>query len=418
MAEWGRTTANVLWTIVLATFVIAAVVNIAIDEELGGGESADLVPPWLLGRLVAQGRGADAYDPPSQFRELRSMVDWGGPPLDNSKERQRTRLPPHRADFLDSPQIRANGLCPYPPTAALLYSPLGRLWFADAADVLRYVNLGLAVICVGVLYRAVEGRVGLLVCAAMVLYYPGLYYTLQLGQNSLLTFALLAGGWAELVRGRDVFAGVVWGLLAYKFHWLGAVGWLPLAMGRPKVLIGMAVSAGLFGAASLAAVGVAGWSRWFVQGQAYDHVYAFDLMFRDTLLGQGCDLRCMAFRLGPDLPASLVRPLAWAFIAGVIVISWWCHRRRTNVTALLFGACLASPHLYYYDQVVFLLPLVHMWGQRRTFRTWQWMAASSLTVAFYGSLLVMQYYEWEGPPTATLVVLGLWLLSLTLRERA
>lgn len=418
MAGPARIVARILENVLLAALVIAGVANVALDEELGGGESADLVPPWLLGRLVAHGYGPDAYDPAIQFRELRSMVDWSGPPANDTPEHRRTRLPPHRLDLLDSPQIRANALCPYPPTAAILYAPLGRLWFADAADALRYVNLGLAVLCVGLLYRAVEGRVGLLVCAAMVLYYPASYYTLQLGQNGFLTLALLAGGWAELVRGRDVLAGLIWGLLAYKIHWLGAIGWVPLAMGRPKVFVGMAASAGLFVAASVAVVGVAGWSRWFVQGQAFDRVYAFDLMFRDTLLGQGCDLRCMAFRLGPDLPALLVRPLAWAFIAGVILVTAWCHRRRPNATALLFGACLASPHLYFYDQVVFLLPLTHLWGRAADLRVWQFVAAYLLSLAYYVSLIVMQYYEWEGPPTATLVVLGLWLLSLTVRGRA
>lgn len=418
MAGRARIVARILENVLLAALVIVGVVNVVLDEELGGGDSADLVPPWLLGRLVAQGFGPDAYDPAIQFRELRSLVDWNVSSADATPEYRRTRLPPHRLDLLDSPQIRANALCPYPPTAAILYAPLGRLWFADAADVMRYVNLGLAVLCVGLLYRAVEGRVGLLVCAAMVLYYPASYYTLQLGQNGFLTLALLAAGWGELVRGRDVVAGLIWGLLAYKIHWLGAVGWVPLAMGRPKVLVGMAASAGLFVAASVAIVGATGWSRWFAQGQAFDRVYAFDAMFRDTLLGQGCDLRCMAFRLGPDLPAPLVRPLAWAFIAGVILVTAWCHRRRPNATALLFGACLASPHLYYYDQLAFLLPLTRLWGWRADFRPWQWAIAIALAIAFYGSLLVMQYYEWEGPPTATLVVLSLWLLSLTVRGRA
>ena len=47
---------------------------------------------------------------------------------------------------------------------------------------------------------------------------------------------------------RSGMAGLWWGLLAYKVHWLLAVGWVPLVIGRRRVLLGMAVSAGLLAA--------------------------------------------------------------------------------------------------------------------------------------------------------------------------
>ena len=84
--------------------------------------------------------------------------------------------------------------------------------------------------------RATAGRVGWPLAAAAVLCYPGLLYTLALGQNAVITLALWSLGWMALVRGRDFTAGLCWGLLVYKVHWVVAVGWLPVYLVRPRAL--------------------------------------------------------------------------------------------------------------------------------------------------------------------------------------
>src|SRR5207248_5904148 len=115
--------------------------------------------------------------------------------------------------------------------------------------------IGIAVVA-AVVFGNVTGRVaGMLTAAVVILCYPGTEYALHLGQNSHLTLAVLALGWRAFVRRQDVIAGLWWGLLAYKVHWLLAVGWVPLVVGRPRVLLGMAASAGALALAATALLG-------------------------------------------------------------------------------------------------------------------------------------------------------------------
>src|SRR5262249_7523352 len=201
-------------------------------------------------------------------------------------------VPPHRLQLLKAPQIKDIGICPYPPTFALLYAPVCRPAFNEAALTLYFISVGLALIAATVINQTTGERlsglpaaialatfagvqsvivmaevswlvlilasVAVATAAALVfgrvsgrpaswfaagtavLCFSGVGTTLYLGQNALLTLCVLALGWHDLIRRRDLVAGLWWGLLAYKVHWLLAIGWVPLVTGRPRVLVGMA----------------------------------------------------------------------------------------------------------------------------------------------------------------------------------
>jgi Glycosyltransferase family 87 len=439
--------------IVLALILAYLLADLLLGAGDLAGASDDLVPQWALAHLAATGRRADAYDFDTQVDFLKSL-----------------NLPAHRLRGLDQPHMKGIGVCPYPPTFAVLYAPICRLPFDLAALIVYFGSIGLALLAAWAIGDATGGRlsglpaalvlpvagsvqsllafgqcpwpiialglVGLVVASAwafgqlsgrwssaltaaiVILCYPGTVYALRLGQNSLLTLALWALGWRELVRRRDVLAGLWWGLLAYKIHWLLAVGWVPLVIGRPRVLLGMAATAGALALAATALLGPEAWGRWLAQVAAIDHVYAFDPEFREQLLPLGCDLRSLSMRY---LPVGVGRFAGWAAIAAVILGTAVWYRRRpaadpagSEGPGLLFASGLTAAHLYYYDETVFLLPLLVLWSYRPTLAWWKFVTLIGLTVVYYWAIRYLQDWSgaWKGPPVWTLVVVALWLFSL------
>jgi hypothetical protein len=243
-----------------------------------------------------------------------------------------------------------------------------------------------------------------------------------LGQNALLTLCVLALGWQDFVRRRDLAAGLWWGLLVYKAHWLVALGWIPLVTGRPRVLVGMAASAGALALAATAFLGPESWARWVHQAAELDRVAATDPDFREYLLILGCDLRSVVYRY-IDTP-NVSRVAGWAAIAGVAAVTAVWYRRRPAAdpagregAGLMFACGLTAAHLYYYDETVFLLPLLILWSYRPVLRWWQFVTLILLTAAYYvaARYVVVWSLAFEGPPVQTLCALALWLLSLTVK---
>jgi hypothetical protein len=422
------------------------------------GASDDLVPQWVLAHLAASGRGADAYDFETQVAFMKSLD-----------------LPPHRLTGIDQPHMKGIGVCPYPPTFAVLYAPVGRLPFDVAAQVVYFASIGLALVAAWAIAGATGGQLsglpaalvlsiaasvldgllllgqerwqtmalssaalaavaawvfgqvasrtaGVLTAAVVILAYPGTDYALRLGQNSHLTLALWALGWRALVRRRDLAAGLWWGLLAYKVHWLLAVGWVPLAVGRPRVVLGMTASAGALALAATALLGPEAWGRWLAQVAAIDRVYASDPEFRQYLLPLGCDLRSLSMRY---LPPGVGRFAGWAALAVVAAVTTVWSRRRPAAdpagpegAGLLFASGLTAAHLYYYDETVFVLPLLVLWSYRSALAWWQFVALIGLTAAYYLAVRYMQVWSGAlaGPPWWTLVVVALWMLSLSVKS--
>jgi hypothetical protein len=395
-----------LWrTLLLAVVVAYALADVLLAAAEMDGASADFFPQWVLAHLTATGRRADAYDFTTQAAFIKSLS-----------------MPPHWAELLKLSHIKDIGVCPYPPTFALLYAPLGRLSFEQSAMVLYFASVGMALIAAGTIGRSVAGRVSSLMAAFAILYYPGFRDTLHLGQNSLLTLTLWALGWRELVRRRDLAAGLWWGLLAYKFQWLLAVGWIPLVIGRFRILLGVTISTGILASVATALFGPAVWGRWLSQVAALDHVYVYDPAFRENLLFLGCDLRSVSLRYfgSPEFG----RIAGWAAIMMVAVTTSIWYRRRPGADpagpegpGLLFASGLTVAHLYYYDETAFLLPLLVLWSHRSILTWSQFVILTGLTAGYYAADPALAIWGGPsvGPPLWTLAVVALWIFSLTAR---
>jgi hypothetical protein len=397
-----------LWRLLILALLLAyALADIGLEAMRKDGAFRDLVPQWALAHLAATGHRAAAYDFDTQAALLKSS----DVPLH------------HTFTLLGMPHVAGIGVCPYPPTFAVLYAPVCRLPFTQAGMVLYFVSVALALVAAWAIGRATNGRVSGLTAAVAILFYPEFEVVLHEGQNSLITLALWALGWREFVRGRDLLAGLWWGVLAYKIHWLLAVGWVPLVVGRPRALVGMAASAGALAVAGTALLGPDAWRQWAGQLVAVDRVFAYDPEFRATALTLAGDLRSVTNRyLSPGIGA---RVTGWALLTAVVAVTAIWYRRRSTQgpagpagAAVLFASGLTVPHLYFYDETVFMLPLLVLWSHRGALVGWRFVELIVLTAAFYLAPKAIFAVPWGPsgpPPLMTLAAVALWLLSLTVK---
>lgn len=421
-----------IWRLLIGCFLVAVLTAYHLYElNHTNAHAEDFLPHWTLARLAYLRHGADSYDFATQVELIKREI------------------PPHKADLIESEHIRDIGVSPYPPPMVVLYAPLGRFSYDRACEIIFGVMLALVFVSAGSIAGATDGRIGFLTASVAILLYPGHLYNLLLGQNALLTLALLSLGWCCLVRRWDAAAGLAWGLLIYKPQWLVAVGWIPILLRRWRVVAFMAVSAGWLAGLATIWLGTESWSRWLTQVRALDNVTYTSHWFREWLLGMACDLRGTVNRYlwGSDL----ARPLGWLVLAIVGAVGIGTTRRALRrpaepldremaAPAWLATACMVIPYSYYYDQCVVLLPLLAAWSLRSRLRYWQLGLLALVTVGYYVSLPIMMFRDcgpftpifdtnkipawmqprpagWMGgPPWATIAAGALWLLTLTFRD--
>ena len=117
----------------------------------------------------------------------------------------------------------------YPPVHAFLYAPLA--WSNDpqwAYSFFQHLSVALTFTAGLAIRRVTGGRVWWPLATLAVLLFPGTLSGLDLGQNPVVTLNILLWGWVLVLRRRDGWAGVVWGLLAFKPVWALAFLVVPL----------------------------------------------------------------------------------------------------------------------------------------------------------------------------------------------
>src|SRR5579883_485776 len=340
----------------------------------------------------------------------------------------------------------------YPPVQAFLYAPLAltnspqQAYFAFQWVYLAFTFLtGLGV---SVLSR---GRIWWPVATAAVMLYPGYRSGLELGQNPVITLAVLVWGWAFVARGRDGWGGIVWGLLVFKPVWAAAFFLVPLLQRRWRFCGAMVLTATGLAAATLPVVGLHTWLDWLAVGKEGSDLY----LVNKNWIGLSRDLfgiprralidftRPMDERGSPA--ATLIGWLLWGVVFAVTVsVGATCRDRRpTGLTAgfLALVAFLCCYRFMYYDVLLSFLGVALLFAEWDEFippvRPPGWRgrwtrfedATSSVPVVIFVSLVVLEnwllraYYQIEvpglpGPPRAigtgvrypwdTVLVLLLW----------
>ena len=257
----------------------------------------------------------------------------------------------------------------YPPVHAFWYAPLA--WTNDpqgAYSFFQHLSVALT-FTAGLAIRLVSrGRVWWPLATLAVLLFPGTLSGLDLGQNPVVTLNILLWGWVLVLRQRDGWAGVVWGLLAFKPVWALAFLVVPLVMGRWRMLLAMAATGAASILLTLPVVGVQTWFDWLAVGGLATETYNVN----ENWITLSRDLAGLVRRAAIDFSkppgerdSPAIRRACALLLVVVLVTTVTAYRlRRTpgNVTGtaagfLALGAYLCCYRFMYYDTLLALFPL-------------------------------------------------------------
>jgi arabinofuranan 3-O-arabinosyltransferase len=317
----------------------------------------DFSGQWLMGRMLVRGEGAYLYDK----ERLKSALQEAYQPDDASTI---------NGWLIESEDRPGVGGPLYPPIEALLFYPLGLLPPHPAYRIVQLLNFGLTFIIGFLAWKLTRGRLWASVAVGVLMAFPGYGGAISLGQNSLVSLALLMLGWLFMDRGRPWLGGAVWGLLAFKPVWAVSFFLVPLLMRRWRVCAGMAFIGLALILFTLPFVGWQTWLDWFTVGRAASSHYATDeswiFLSRDL---QGIPSRYLlhfADGVATDLDRLLPDRLGlglWLTVAALTVFVALRRWRRptafsgTPAVFLLLGAYLSCYHFMYYDVLLALLPV-------------------------------------------------------------
>lgn len=362
---------------------------------LAAKREGDFVHLWVGGHLVASGQGAQLYDRAAQRAALAAV--YGEVP-----------------GRLWAPRNDRVGLFFYPPPGGLAYAPFGLLPPSAGAKAAALAALAGAVGAAALL-RGLAPALSLPARLALILAFPGFFYSFALGQNGIFSLIVLLAGLALVARGRPLGGGVALGLLVAKPSWLVAVAWWPLLLGGPPLAAGMALGAGLSLGLSTAVLGPGPLSDWLG--------LLPDLMRLPSLPGYPLSLQ---FNLA-SLPRRWLVPGLSAELAGgvaaiaVLGITLWRGRARPLAQRGALGltaATLLNPHLHHYDGLPVLAGLAWILSEAASGEARARWGAAALLIAHHGAFAVMDALGLSAwLPLPSLAALGVWAWLLAARDR-
>lgn len=330
--------------LLLAAMVLAAVQGGVIVRYLAGlegvvktdGEVAtgDFLVFYTGGRMVLEGHGAELYDPAAQRRAQ---------------------------DGVTGPGYRYHHWFVNPPLLALLLAPLSALPFVQAFYLHDLAMLAAMAAALALLRPHLpalgKDRLHWWTTVLLVMTFHPIARTVFGGQNTPLTFLLLAGAYACFRRGRPLTAGVLLGLLSYKPQYLLVLGpalvlrrsWTALAGAGAAAAVHYLLGALVCGADwPLRMAGFLSHYR-LTEAQTNFHLHIALLPVLRHALAPPWDVLVAA----PAIAAILILALAAALRCSD------ADPRFGAVWALLVCATLlVSPHTQYYDAGLVALAVV------------------------------------------------------------
>lgn len=366
---------------------------------LAAAKGDDFVHLWIGGHLAAKGQIAQLYEPAAHKdllaqHNLLTAEYWG-----------------ERYEIL--------GVFFYPPTAALLYAPLGLLPLYWAQATQAVVNILLGICAAWLLTRIIQGRLRFATVLLLLFTYPSFLYTYALGQNGILTTTLVLGSWSILQTGRQWWGGALLSLLVFKPNWLLAFGWIPLVQRRWQMVIGIGSGLLLLLLVTIATVGIAPLQTYI---ETLLNLMNLHYLPDYPLAIQYSILSLSRRYLGMGTAADLV---GWGVIFAIIIMTIWALYRNQTRTDLPSAAgqsrfvrsaaltwvaavCL-NPHLHHYDLTMVSVAMIMALSEWAVLSRWQryWV----------GSLLLLNHFAFvitdglalnETLPLPIFTMLALW----------
>jgi hypothetical protein len=386
--RWSAAVATALF----AGWLIAIVAVPALDDQPGRLLWPDFLSFYTAGSFVLDGRIGSLYDVEVQRAFQRDLV---------------------------APQALVGvNLYLNPPFAALFYAPFAAFPFVPA--LLLWWALGLAALALSLdLLRrelAPEAPPPLMrLLGATFLFLPTLFWIMY-AQSSAFSLALLTTAFVCLRRGRDLAGGLALGCLAYKPQLALALCCVLLVKGRGRALLGGAASVCVWVALGIAASPEAtlaylelspeladlmrreGYPIWGLSSFYGFAVLLFDGLWPAATVPVASALCAVAL---------LALALGWRRVAWQPGSEGW----DLMMAGTLAWGLLVSPHLYHYDLLLLMLPLLvvaarlRAWPdtpERRVLLAWTALVCIASGLGHYVTRLQLELTAQAGWPALAL----------------
>lgn len=318
-----------------------------------------------LALLFWAGRTYDLYlpiDPPSSldfmsFYAAGTLADRGTPALAYD-------IKVHKAT---EKQIYGDQRIPY---YGFFYPPVFLMFCAALAALPFTLAYLVFVFATGAAFWFVLRRtIGDPVLTLALLSFPAAFLTIALGQNAFLTAALFGGALLALDR-RPILAGILFGAMCYKPHFLVLV---PVALIAGRYWKTLAASAATVVALSLLSALVLGWQSWV----AFYHIA---LVARSAFEAGGVAFSQLvsifgAVRLaGGGTGLALVVQFIASLAAAVVTAVIWYRRPAPEIRAIVLVAAtlVAVPVYLFYDLLPVTIALAWLMRDARAKRYFPW----------------------------------------------
>jgi hypothetical protein len=310
--------------------VVIAVAGSGYRSIFGPLKGSDFVQFYTLGHIDRNTAATVLYDEPAFHRLQTALVPESDP---------------------------EHYLVVYPPHAAILFRPLARLSYGQAALVWATLLAGGYALSIWLAWRPVRAVLPdarLLVAAAAA--FPPFWFLVLHGQTTVVPLLAFSLGWVALRSGRSFWAGVAFGLLLLKPQFALVLPPLVLVCAEWSMLAGAVASVVCQIAITIAAFGPS------VLGQYVALMtHAGDIIGDPFLEAKQEQMHSLSV-LTNHLPSPW-SALVWASLAGLVVwktIHVWRSAAPLNVRMafLVLGSTLVNPHVFVYDATVLALPLV------------------------------------------------------------
>jgi hypothetical protein len=295
----------------------------------------------------------------------------------------------------------------YPPVFQLLCAALALLPFT-----LSYLVFMAAT---ALAYLAVlRGTLRDALIVGALISFPAAFYTLIVGQNAFLTAALFGGALLVLDR-RPVLAGILFGAMCYKPHFLLLVPVALIAGRHWKTLAAAAVTGLAIAGLSLLALG---WETW--------HAFLTDTLLTQSVFETG-RVRFWylvsafgAVRLVGGSAMLALSVQALASLAGAVIVAMVWYRRpepAIRASVLIAATLVAVPVILFYDLLPATVAIAWLIGdaRRRGYLPWEKIVFCAMWPV---ALLCRGIGEKTHIPTGWLVTFALLALALLHARRA
>ncbi len=289
----------------------------------------------------------------------------------------------------------------YPPVFQLLCAVLAVLPFTVSYLVFMLVT--------GAVYvAALRGTVRDDHLTLALVSFPAMFLTVALGQNSFLTTAMLAAALLALDR-RPILAGILFGALCYKPHFLLLVPVALIAGRYWTTIVAAAVSALALTGLSVLLFGWQTWQAFFATALTAQSVFADGRVGFYHLISLFGAVRLVG---GGEGLAYIVQALATASAAILTAIVWYRERSLAIRAAVLIAATLVSlPVILFYDLLPATIAIAWLMRDARDKGYFPW-EKTVLCAMWPVALLCRGVGEKTHIPTGWLLTFGLLALAL------